>query len=896
MSSQKGEAGEPGFGGEVESEKSSSSNAAENGGGMKRAAAKRMIERYYYQLVDGCGRTECDNQACASCNSFTYRDLTKNDAAVTAVELFMKKAKLCDPNAPNKVAREEGKLDSGAAVGACFTAASALCVPSTSASIVVPAGPAESSIDKITPYLTLEKLRKIIDQCRFEDNWSHLIHILGKVYGDPQSLMLSFRKEVVTSKEELRAMEVDLDKDQDEKEMETDAVDISSVAVNSPDSSHSKGRLKPEELTLDLDAVRAAYKELFELPEQPFLNALINGIISLSSLLEMDLRYHRQYCRDPNFLNIFLIVFEIPVIHSPEFIEKATPQFCKVTGFLPLAEQASLARIWSRFSPERLKNKVDCLQQLITVRVIQTNWNRNYTVNDDDGISGAAKVMKLLYYASIMSGDMDPPEVLEQERTVNEALDESLQELLQGAVGRENKERNQPRQDPLEKELGVVPINCRHPVVPWEDFVNEPLSDNIEMDIDYTYYKSENESKFSFMTHSFLLTSAVKNLGMYYDNRIRMMNERRASLLQSLVNRASTTPYLRLKIRRDHIIDDSLVALELVAMDNPQDLKKQLYVEFEGEQGIDEGGVSKEFFQLIVEEIFNPDIGMFTYNEETQFFWFNPTSFENDGQFALIGIVLGLAIYNNIILDIHFPMVVYRKLMGKKGNFEDLKDSHPTLARGLEELLKFEGDVEEVFMQTFRISYKDIFDTTLYKDLKEGGDQIPVTNENKREFVELYRDFLLNESIEKQFRAFKRGFQMVTDESPLKMLFRPEEVEMLVCGSKLFDFHALEEATEYDGGFTSESPSIKHFWEIVHEMTEEQKRQLLQFATGSDRVPVGGLAKLKLIIARNGPDSDRLPTSHTCFNVLLLPDYRTKEKLKERLLVAITHAKGFGML
>ena len=49
--------------------------------------------------------------------------------------------------------------------------------------------------------------------------------------------------------------------------------------------------------------------------------------------------------------------------------------------------------------------------------------------------------------------------------------------------------------------------------------------------------------------------------------------------------------------------------LELVAMDNPQDLKKQLYVEFEGEQGIDEGGVSKEFFQLIVEEIFNPDIG-----------------------------------------------------------------------------------------------------------------------------------------------------------------------------------------------------------------------------------------------------------------------------------------------
>ena len=59
---------------------------------------------------------------------------------------------------------------------------------------------------------------------------------------------------------------------------------------------------------------------------------------------------------------------------------------------------------------------------------------------------------------------------------------------------------------------------------------------------------------------------------------------------------------------------------------------------------------------------------------------------------------------------------------------------------------------------------------------------------------------------------------------------------------------------------------------------------------------MGGLSKLKLVIARHGPDSDRLPTAHTCFNVLLLPDYKNMDKLKERLLLAITHAKGFGML
>lgn len=68
---------------------------------------------------------------------------------------------------------------------------------------------------------------------------------------------------------------------------------------------------------------------------------------------------------------------------------------------------------------------------------------------------------------------------------------------------------------------------------------------------------------------------------------------------------------------------------------------------------------------------------MFTYDERTKLFWFNPSSFENEGQYTLIGIVLGLAIYNNCILDVHFPMVVYRKLMGKKGTFRDLADANP---------------------------------------------------------------------------------------------------------------------------------------------------------------------------------------------------------------------------
>uniref|UniRef100_A0A1B6GCP1 Ubiquitin-protein ligase E3A n=1 Tax=Cuerna arida TaxID=1464854 RepID=A0A1B6GCP1_9HEMI len=422
------------------------------------------------------------------------------------------------------------------------------------------------------------------------------------------------------------------------------------------------------------------------------------------------------------------------------------------------------------------------------------------------------------------------------------------------------------------------------------------------MDKDFANYKSNegesvpNNNKFSFMKYSFILTPATKTLGLYYDNRIRMFSERRMSFLQTVVGQP-TNPYLRLKVRRDHIIEDALVELEVVAMENPKDLKKQLVIEFEGEQGIDEGGVSKEFFQLIVEEIFNPDYAMFTFQQESQTVWFNPTSFESDAQFTLIGIVLGLAIYNNIILDVHFPMVVYKKLMGKRGTYHDLEDWNKTLHSGLEKMMEYEEeDMESVFVQTFRVCYTDVFGSVLHHDLKPNGDSIFVTQDNKKEFVDLYADFLLNTSVERQFKAFRRGFQMVTDESPLNLLFRPEEVEQLVCGSKKFDLGELEEVTEYDGGYTNDSPVVRWFWQIVHSLSHEDQRKLLQFATGSDRVPVGGLSKLKLIVARNGPDSDRLPTAHTCFNVLLLPEYENKDKLHDRLIKAISYSKGFGML
>ena len=183
------------------------------------------------------------------------------------------------------------------------------------------------------------------------------------------------------------------------------------------------------------------------------------------------------------------------------------------------------------------------------------------------------------------------------------------------------------------------------------------------------------------------------------------------TVFQSMLAGAfQSNPYLKLQARRDHIVEDALVELEVVVLENPQDLKKQLMIEFDAEQGIDEGGLSKEFFQLIVEEIFNPDYGMFIHCSESHTFWFNPSSYESCAQFTLIGIVLGLAMYNSVILDLHLPSVIYRKLEGKKGVFEDLKEFKQSVWKGLFELLEYYGDdMEDVFVQPFQISYTDLF-------------------------------------------------------------------------------------------------------------------------------------------------------------------------------------------
>ena len=100
-------------------------------------------------------------------------------------------------------------------------------------------------------------------------------------------------------------------------------------------------------------------------------------------------------------------------------------------------------------------------------------------------------------------------------------------------------------------------------------------------------------------------------------------------------------------------------------------------------------------------------------------------------QFELIGVLMGVAIYNSVILDVHFPPVLYKRLMGLTPSLQDLKEAMPSLASGLEKMLTFNGDVEDCFGQTFEVT-QDVFGEKKHTELKQGGRKINVTNANRQ--------------------------------------------------------------------------------------------------------------------------------------------------------------------
>jgi len=275
-------------------------------------------------------------------------------------------------------------------------------------------------------------------------------------------------------------------------------------------------------------------------------------------------------------------------------------------------------------------------------------------------------------------------------------------------------------------------------------------------------------------------------------------------------------------------------------------------------------------------------------------YWFNQSAFGLSEEFSLVGIVIGLAIYNGVILDLRLPLVVYKQLCKEPCfTLKDLEESHPEEARGLQALLDYEDDdMEDVFCLDFQVQY-EYFGAIRTFDLLPGGEKIPVTQENKQKYVDCYIRYILLDSVKEQIGAFSQGFNMVA--GPTVTIFRAEELSLMVIGSQKVDIEELIKSTTYKGSFHASHKVVKWFWAMVRSWDEEYQKMLLTFATGSDRVPIKGLSHLSFVVQSGGYDTSKLPTSATCFNTLIFPSYSSKHQLAEKFKLAIENASGFGL-
>ncbi|KAJ8325131.1 hypothetical protein BDV3_007294 [Batrachochytrium dendrobatidis] len=582
---------------------------------------------------------------------------------------------------------------------------------------------------------------------------------------------------------------------------------------------------------VDIHALQAWYHTVMDQSDTTFAGAITTVLDHLK---------HGIQVLKPGQTNIFLIIMENPVFLNADSLSQILPKLCYILSTLSQHQrvefawvvQESILKSSSSHGARAhfFQQLVGIVQQFITLRIV-SNPDENMQPSLDDATMWATQT------------------------------------------------------------LGIFSaINDANSFIPYYEFYNESIEASIDLKEEYPKWKSW--EGLSFCNYPFVLSTSTKGDILKIESMVQMRHELQDAFFRAMFIGVNS-PYLQIEVRRDHVIRDALFQLE---GKSTHDLKKQLRISFTGEEGIDEGGVQKEFFQLVVRDMFSSSYGMFKYNDESRMCWLANMSDLRDSEtleeYNLMGRIIGLAIYNGVVLDIHFPLALYKKLLDISPDLDDLAELDPDLCRGLKQLLEFEGDIEEVYGRTFVAEIETSVGERQTLELHEGGANRPVTAENRQEFVDLLVDFLMNKSISSAFQAFRDGFDLVLEGSALQ-LFRPEELQELICGSPLLDFYALEKTTQYDG-FDKDSFVIKSFWKVVHEFTEEQKKLLLFFATGSDRVPVGGLSKLQFIIAKNGPDSDRVPTSHTCYNVLLLCEYASIEKLKDRLLTALANSNcGF---
>ncbi|XP_053972085.1 E3 ubiquitin-protein ligase Nedd-4 isoform X2 [Hylaeus volcanicus] len=375
--------------------------------------------------------------------------------------------------------------------------------------------------------------------------------------------------------------------------------------------------------------------------------------------------------------------------------------------------------------------------------------------------------------------------------------------------------------------------------------------------------------------------------------------KRKYEYLKSQLRKPNNVPNkFEIKVGRNNILEDSYRIISSV--NRVEILKTKLWVEFEGEVGLDYGGLAREWFFLLSKEMFNPYYGLFEYSATDNYtLQINPFSGvcneEHLNYFKFIGRIAGMAVYHGKLLDAFFIRPFYKMMLGKS---IDLKDMESVDSEYYNSLLWIkENDPSELEL-TFCVD-EESFGHTSQRELKPDGANIPLTDVNKDEYIGLVIQWRFVSRVQEQMNAFLEGFNALIPPTLVK-IFDEHELELLMCGIQHIDVKDWKQNTLYKGDYHANHLVVQWFWRVVLSFSNEMRSRLLQFVTGTSRVPMNGFKEL---YGSNGPQlftiekwgtSDNYPRAHTCFNRIDLPPYESYQQLREKLIKAIEGSQGFA--
>ena len=327
---------------------------------------------------------------------------------------------------------------------------------------------------------------------------------------------------------------------------------------------------------------------------------------------------------------------------------------------------------------------------------------------------------------------------------------------------------------------------------------------------------------------------------------------------------------ISLEIDRSKVLENSFECFR--NMSPASLLRGRMDINFENEEGIDAGGLTREWYGLVTREIFRPSYALFTpssdgvtYQPQAGSGKANP---EHLLYFKFVGQVIGKALADGVLLDVHFTRSFYHHMLGLPVSYHDLEAvdapyyrtltmilTHPLADLGLD--LTFSANVQE-------------FGRNVEEELLPGGCERVVTDGNKAEYVRLIAHHRMTSSLRKQIDAFLEGFHELVP-SELVSIFDAQELELLVSGLPEIDIDDMESHCTYSG-YSRGDPTISKFWSVLRRFSREEKALFVQFVTGTSKVPLDGFQALQgsegvqMLSVHKAYDAALLPTAHTCFS------------------------------